>query len=183
MDVRVNADLTGLNTFGFASTAKYLCLVEDSKSLQEAILLAKQEGLPLFVLGGGSNLVLDAELEAVVVKLCDQSVVIEHESEAGVSVSVGAGKSWHEWVEESIANGWYGLENLALIPGTVGAAPVQNIGAYGVELKDCLEYLEVWDTQRDRLVKIQAAECDFGYRQSRFKYQDAGRYIILRVVF
>jgi len=183
ISLQENADLSQLNSFGFASKAQYLINVHSDEELVEALRFAEHHGLPLLVIGGGSNLILSDYLPGVVVRL--QSTGYRKVSEDGESVLVEAeaGENWHQLVEQFIGEGWSGLENLALIPGTVGAAPVQNIGAYGVEIKDRFESLTAYDRQEKVFVDLAASDCQFGYRNSVFKSTSPGRYIITRVRF
>jgi len=138
---------------------------------------------PKFVLGGGSNIILTRDMPQVVLKIEMPGMrLVEVRADAWV-VEAGAGVGWHEFVAYTLANGWPGLENLALIPGTVGAAPVQNIGAYGVELKDRFDSLDAVDLVTGRSVTLHAGVCAFGYRDSVFKHLLAGRSVITRVRF
>lgn len=135
------------------------------------------------VLGGASNVVLPPALDEPVVLMRNKGIEQVGQTTDHVLVDVAAGENWHAWVRESLARGWPGLENLALIPGTVGAAPVQNIGAYGVELKDRIEAVQVWDFEVARQRWLSLAECRFGYRDSILK-QAAGRHwLVLQVRF
>jgi UDP-N-acetylmuramate dehydrogenase len=135
------------------------------------------------VLGGGSNIILTRDMPQLVLKIEVRGMRLVAEREDAWIVEAGAGESWHEFVDYTLANGWPGLENLALIPGTVGAAPVQNIGAYGVELKDRFESLDAVDLVTGRSVTLHAGICAFGYRDSVFKHSLAGRSVITRVRF
>jgi UDP-N-acetylmuramate dehydrogenase len=134
------------------------------------------------VLGGGSNVLCATQSLGAVVRIAIKGIHLLRTEDDAYIVQVGAGEGWHDTVLHTIAHGWAGLENLALIPGWVGAAPVQNIGAYGVELCDRLHSVQAWDTQLGEMVDIAAADCGFAYRDSVFK-QSAGRYLIASVTF
>jgi len=137
----------------------------------------------LLVLGGGSNVVLPRELDGLVVRVGLPGIrLLEARPDAWI-VEAGAGVSWHDFVTTCLHQGWSGLENLALIPGTVGAAPVQNIGAYGVELKDRFLSLSAWDVARGETVEMDARACRFAYRDSFFKHESPGRWLITSVCF
>lgn len=183
INLQENADLQALNSFGFASKAQYLVNVSSDEELLEAVQYAERHDLPFLVIGGGSNLILADFLPGLVVRLSSTGYRKVSEDEHSVLLEVEAGERWHHLVEQVIDEGWSGLENLALIPGTVGAAPVQNIGAYGVELKDRFESLTAFDRQKNMFVELIAEDCCFGYRDSVFKSVCPGRYIITRVRF
>ncbi|MCV6588042.1 MAG: UDP-N-acetylmuramate dehydrogenase [Marinobacterium sp.] len=178
-----DASLTGSNTLGFSVVAEHLCQVEQLPQLQAALALAKRSAWPVLLLGGGSNLILSERLPGLVIQLNNRGISCLEQHAGQVIVDVAAGENWHDWVAYSLSQGWFGLENMALIPGTVGAAPIQNIGAYGVELKDCFHSLTAWDRQQQRQVTLYPHECDFGYRHSIFKGVAAGRYVIWTVRF
>jgi UDP-N-acetylmuramate dehydrogenase len=137
---------------------------------------------PYKVLGGGSNVLCAAQTVDAVVRIAIKGIHLLHTEDDAYIVQVGAGEGWHDTVQRTLAQGWAGLENLAFIPGWVGAAPVQNIGAYGVELCDRLHSVQAWDMQRSAMVDIPVAACGFAYRDSVFK-QSAGRYLIASVTF
>ena len=183
ISLQENADLSQLNSFGFASKAQYLINVHSDDELVEAVCFAEQHDLPLLVIGGGSNLILSDYLPGVVVRLQSAGYRKVSEDDVSVLVEAEAGENWHQLVEQFVGEGWSGLENLALIPGTVGAAPVQNIGAYGVEIKDRFESLTAYDRREKVFVDLAASDCQFGYRNSVFKSTSPGRYIITRVRF
>ena len=179
------------NTFGIAARAERLVRL---RSLEDAQALLGQPGWRpehTFILGGGSNLILTGDVDRLVLKVEIPGLRLLQASEGGWLVEAGAGESWHELVRWTLAQGWPGLENLALIPGTVGAAPVQNIGAYGVELQDRFHSLDALDLHTGQLFTLDAAQCGFGYRDSVFKHQPpagggyglAGRALIVRVRF
>lgn len=176
-----NADLTTLNSFGFSSRAEFLVDVKSEAELLEAVAFADDQNLPLLVIGGGSNLVLDDYIPGVLVQQTSGGYRVLEEDEQSVVLDVAAGQNWHQLVEQTVDAGWSGLENMALIPGTVGAAPVQNIGAYGVELKDPFVSLTAYDREERAFVEFSASQCGFGYRSSIFKSVAPGRYIITRV--
>jgi UDP-N-acetylmuramate dehydrogenase len=177
------ADLTALNTLHLPARAEALQPVEaamDLPALTEALL---QRGTPVLVLGGGSNIVFAGDFAGTVLHMRTRGIELLAHTGDTVRVAVAAGESWHDWVAHALAQGWYGLENLALIPGTVGAAPVQNIGAYGVELFEFVDRIEAWDMQSRIWLQLDAADCCPGYRDSVFKQSLAGRAIITRVTF
>jgi len=175
-------DLRTLNTLGLLSRARAYARVTHPGQLPELSALAARHGAPL-VLGGGSNLVLPPEVDALVAHMGIAGVRLLDERPDAWVVEAGAGESWHGFVAACIERGWDGLENLALIPGTVGAAPVQNIGAYGVELAERFQGLTAWNIPERRLVEMSAAECRYGYRDSLFKHEPAGRWAIVSVRF
>lgn len=175
--VEAGKNLTDLNTLGFTAFAEHFCQPESIAACQQALALAQREGWRVFPLGGGSNLILAADIGGLTLQMVNTERDYQFQADGSVLLRVSAGVSWHELVLETCQKGLFGLENLALIPGHVGAAPVQNIGAYGVELADCLvavEGVRVRDGAQ-RLLTVQ--ECAFGYRDSIFKapaYQVGG---------
>lgn len=181
--VQQQHSLTHLNSFGFQSVAEYFFEIQNSTELPDLLTYCRQLKLPLLLLGGGSNVILSDRIPGVVALMAMKGQQIEFHDLHRVLLTVAAGESWHETVKYSLEQGCFGLENLALIPGTVGAAPVQNIGAYGVELKDRLSRVEVFDTQEQVMRWLSPSECHFGYRESIFKSIEAGRFIITQVEF
>jgi UDP-N-acetylmuramate dehydrogenase len=181
-----DADLQPLNTFGLPGRARWLAEVADEADLRE--LMARPEwAMPRLILGGGSNLVLTGDFDGLVLKVAAPGRRLAGE-EAGKDgdawlVEAGAGEPWHDFVRWTLEQGRPGLENLSLIPGTVGAAPVQNIGAYGLELAERFAWAEAMDLASGEVLRLDGAACRFAYRDSLFKQEGAGRYLILRVTF
>ena len=175
--------LRGYNTFGIEAEARQF--VEIS-SIDQYISLRKSgeyAHLPHLFLGGGSNVLLTKAQEALVVKISIPGITVIKEDADNVWLKGGAGVVWDEFVQYAVNQGWSGLENLSLIPGTVGAAPMQNIGAYGAEIKDTFESLEALNLQTLALEVFDAKACAFGYRESFFKRAGKGQYLISSVTF
>ncbi len=175
--------LRGYNTFGIEAEARQfveISSIEQYVSLRKSGLHAD---LPHLFLGGGSNVLLTKPQEALVVKISIPGISVVKEDEDFVWLKAGAGVVWDELVQYSVDKGWSGLENLSLIPGTVGAAPMQNIGAYGVEIKDTFESLEALNLQTLEMEIFDAKACAFGYRESFFKRAGKGQYLISSVTF
>ncbi|MBM7060989.1 UDP-N-acetylmuramate dehydrogenase [Pseudomonas sp. UL073] len=182
LQLHENRSLKPFNTFGVDVTARLFAEAHSDAEAREALALAEQRGLPLLVIGGGSNLLLTADVEALVLRMASSGLRILSDDGDRVLVEAEAGEAWHPFVLWSLAQGLAGLENLSLIPGTVGAAPMQNIGAYGVEIKDVFAGLTALDRQDGTLRDFSLEECGFAYRDSLFK-QQPGRWLILRVRF
>ncbi|HEY9095568.1 MAG TPA: UDP-N-acetylmuramate dehydrogenase [Hydrogenophaga sp.] len=190
MLVENNVALQSLNSFGIAARAHSMVRVRSEADIR-ALLDRDEAPVPSLVLGGGSNLVITGDIKGLVVKVEVPGRQLLAETEKGWLIEAGAGERWHDFVAWTLEQGWPGLENLALIPGSVGASPVQNIGAYGVELQDRFHSLDAIDLQSGRLFTLEAAQCGFGYRDSVFKHAPsdersfglAGRAIITRVRF
>lgn len=180
----IDADLTASNTLRLPSRCRRLAVAPSEAAALEALERAADEALPVHVLGQGSNVVLPPWIEGVVLQLTMEQLesVAGEAAEPGgaVQFEIGAGHSWAGCVRELAGRGLWGIENLALIPGTVGAAPVQNIGAYGQELSTTCIGVRVLDRQRGRIETWSGAECAFGYRDSRFR-RDPERWLILAV--
>ena len=174
-----NADLTELNTFGVKSNAERLWTLDSLDDLSEFIKLYSDSRNPL-ILGGGSNVLLTKDVDGDVFHVAIKGVTYENNDEDSVFVTAMAGENWHQLVEACLKKNLYGLENLALIPGTVGAAPIQNIGAYGVELKDRLVSVQAIDLEKGEFRTFNVDECAFGYRDSLFKRQ-LGRWLIVSI--
>ena len=168
-----NVPLQPYNSFGIVARAQNLVRIEKEEDVAQALADARWSMKPRFVLGGGSNIVLTGDVRALVLKVEIMGRRLVHETPRAWIVEVGAGETWHDMVQWTLANGYPGLENLALIPGTVGGAPVQNIGAYGVELQDRFEGLDAIDLGTGRPFTLDAAQCAFGYRDSVFKHLPA----------
>ncbi len=170
------------NTLGFEVNAQYALSIQEDQEVPVAIAFAKDRSLPYQVLGGGSNVVLPKILRGLTLLMNIDFVEVLKKNEAGTLIRVGAGTQWHAFVAWTLNQGYAGLENLALIPGTVGAAPIQNIGAYGVEVKDYIDTVEAYDCKTGSWVKLSNADCQFRYRHSLFK-DDPKRYVITAVGF
>jgi UDP-N-acetylmuramate dehydrogenase len=177
-----NASLEGRNTFRVPARANLLIDVRRSEALVELFGYAMLKTQPLLVLGEGSNILFTRDWPGIVLSIAALGIrVIENDSERGI-VRVEAGENWNDFVRWSLGHGFCGLENLVMIPGTVGAAPIQNIGAYGVEVREFIEHVEAWDRSSNELVRLANSECRFGYRDSIFK-QQRDRYIVTAVEF
>ena len=178
-----DAPLQSLNTFGLSARAAWFATIETPAQLASLIARPEWKRWRRFVLGGGSNLILAGDFEGLVlhVRIPGREQVAE-DADAWL-VRAGAGEHWHDFVSWTLDRGWPGLENLALIPGTVGAAPVQNIGAYGLEMAERFHCLEAVDLATAETVVLDRAACRFDYRDSAFKREAAGRYLITAVTF
>ncbi len=181
MDIENSVDLTPLNTFGLHATADRLVRIRTEADVQCIAQRVDLACIPKSVLGGGSNVILPPRVSALVLKVEIKGRRLASESDDAWVIEVGAGENWHDVVAWTLDMGWPGLENLALIPGTTGAAPIQNIGAYGVELKDRFEALDAVDMHTGRIVRMTGQECGFGYRDSVFKRELAGRFVVSRI--
>ncbi len=178
MVIQENISLASYTTFKIGGAARFFCRVQNIDEVKQAVVFARERGLPFFVLGGGSNLLIsDGGFNGLVIK-----VEIMGKEINGQIVSAGSGEAWDKLVAYTIEHGLNGLENLSAIPGTVGAAPVQNIGAYGVEVGHLISAVHVFDTREMKEMELASRDCHFGYRNSLFKYE-RGRYIITRVDF
>ena len=176
LEIQPSYSLAGLNTLGLDVLAAYFVRVCSVADLRSALEAARAHDWPVTLLGGGSNIVLTQDLPGLTVQLALGGVEINDEH-----VTAGAGENWHDLVMQTIDAGLSGLENLALIPGSVGAAPIQNIGAYGAELSDTFESLDAIDLTSLREVTLSREACRFGYRDSLFKGEGRDRYAITRV--
>jgi len=170
MLVEKNVPLQPYNTFRIVARAHTLIRVKSEADVQAVLADPALAAAPKFVLGGGSNIVLTGDVKPVVLKVEIPGRRLVEETPRAWIVEVGGGENWHDTVRWTLEQGWPGLENMALIPGTVGAAPVQNIGAYGVELQDRFESLDAIDLQTGQTFTLNAAQCAFGYRDSVFKH-------------
>lgn len=166
-----SVDLSHSNTMALACAAGSVVELTDESQLD--VFMASYKDIisqkSLFVLSGGSNVLLPAQLDAIVLQPKMRGITLVAQTDEYVDIEVMAGENWHDLVVHTVSQGWYGLENLALIPGLTGAAPVQNIGAYGVQLEDCLEYVRAYHLPTKTWHQLSTADCEFGYRDSIFK--------------
>ncbi|TGG95585.1 UDP-N-acetylmuramate dehydrogenase [Natronospirillum operosum] len=176
-------NLGRLQTMACASVAQHAAPVRSLADLEQALAWASEHDQPVRILGQGSNVLAAEQVDGLTLINELSGLQALAWDEDSVTVAVGSGINWHWWVRFSSAQGWYGLENLALIPGTVGAAPVQNIGAYGVEVESFIEHLEAVSLHSGEMRQFARAECAFSYRDSVFKHAEAGRWFITQVVF
>ncbi len=179
MEIQQNIPLKPYNTFGIQANAKRFVTVNSVKELKEIIASEKD----LFLLGGGSNILLTKDVEKLVIHLNTKGIIVNDFDEDEVLVTAEAGENWHELVLWCVSQNYGGLENLALIPGNVGTSPIQNIGAYGVEIKDVFQQLEAIDIETGKTKIFTSADCGFGYRNSVFKNELKGKFIIVSVTF
>ena len=169
------------NTFGFQSIAEFFCSVSTEDELSEALAWAKKQKIVTTILGDGSNVVLTGDLAGLVINIAILGVELVSQNKDDLVVRVGAGENWHQLVLKTLEMGWNGLENLSLIPGCVGAAPIQNIGAYGVELSERFDSLEAMHKTTGVIRKMDISDCQFGYRESVFKKAGQDNHIITAV--
>lgn len=177
-----SADLTHLNTMRLGCTANKLIPLHNEADVEPIVTQLQANNTPLFILSGGSNIILPTQLHAHVLQPLFKDIHVISETENEVEIEVMGGENWHELVVYTVNKGWYGLENLALIPGLTGAAPVQNIGAYGVQLDDRLTYVKALHLPTLEWHTLDKQACQFDYRDSKFK-REAGQWLITRVGF
>lgn len=179
MKIQRTINLQQFNSFGVPAIATFFAAVENQADLEVALSFAETEKLPVQVLGGGSNTLFVHDFPGLLLHVANKGIDWGDRSEGGgTSIRIAAGENWHELVGSCLQKGLYGLENLALIPGTVGAAPIQNIGAYGVELADFFLDATVYDRETEKWRVMYKHDCEFAYRDSLFKGDGFGRYII-----
>lgn len=178
-----NVSLKSYNTFGVEAKSRFFTEVNTIDELKEALNFAETQSLQLLFLGGGSNILLTKDFDGLVIQLNLRGISEEHINENEVWVTAKAGENWHEFVMFCLQKNYGGLENLSLIPGNVGTSPMQNIGAYGTEIKDIFISCEVLDLENLELKTFTLDQCRFGYRDSIFKQEGKGRYVILEVTF
>ena len=181
--IRENFPLKDHNTFSISAKAKYFTEIETTEQLKEIFSSEQFKNEHKLILGGGSNLLFTKDFDGLVIKNNLKGIEKIYENNDYALLKVGAGENWHEFVLSSIKENLSGIENLSLIPGTVGAAPMQNIGAYGVEIKDVFYSLEAFDIATGEIKEFLKDECNFGYRESIFKKELKGKYIIVSVTF
>ncbi len=182
LSISYNTSLEGLNSFGIAAKTWAVATVDRWLEVESALQFASDAKRPLLVMGGGSNLLFRRNFEGVVVRIRNRGRQVIQQQQDHVWVRVAAGENWNELVLWAASQGLWGIENLALIPGHMGAAPMQNIGAYGVQLADVLLELQCFDRLEQRWRTLGRDECQFGYRSSRFKDADADRFVITECV-
>ncbi|VVP63127.1 UDP-N-acetylenolpyruvoylglucosamine reductase [Pseudomonas fluorescens] len=182
LQVLAQVSLKPFNSFGIDVRAQLFAEAHSDSDVREALTYATAHKVPLLVIGGGSNLLLTQDVQALVLRMATQGIRVLHDDGLQVVVEAEAGEAWHPFVLWTLEQGFCGLENLSLIPGTVGAAPMQNIGAYGVEIKDVFAGLTALDRHTGELRDFSLEECNFAYRDSLFKHE-TGRWLILRVRF
>jgi UDP-N-acetylmuramate dehydrogenase len=183
MDIKENISLTGYSTMRLGGTARYLADANSEDDVKELVSWAKSKNIPFMAIGSGSNIVWrDEGFNGLIIVNKLKGRLVLSEDGISVTIKVYAGEIWDEAVAKTVDNGWSGIEFLSLIPGTAGAAPVQNIGAYGAELSNVLLEVEVFDTQTEEFGSIKKENCGFAYRTSDFKTTEKGRYIITAIV-
>ena len=183
LNVQSHVSLKPYNTFGIDADARYWVDIRHEDDLQTLFNLSDFIDTPKLILGGGSNVLLCHDFEGLVVKISIPGIEVVRQDDTHVYLTVGAGVNWHELVMFCVEQGYAGLENLSLIPGTVGASPMQNIGAYGVELEQVFDSLTAVHVPTGERRTFQYADCEFGYRESVFKRELKGQYIITSVTF
>ncbi|SFW29313.1 UDP-N-acetylmuramate dehydrogenase [Cellulophaga fucicola] len=180
MNIKENISLKEYNTFGIDAKAAYFCEVTSINELKEAVSLTNYPNK--FIISGGSNMLLTKDIDALVIRIALKGIEVTKEDDKNVWLKVMAGENWHQLVLWCIEHNYGGLENMSLIPGNTGTAPIQNIGAYGVELKDNFESCQALHISSGELHNFTKEDCNFGYRDSFFKNDGKGKYIITSVV-
>ena len=183
MQIQQNISLRQYNTVGIEALSKYFAAFTTVEELTELLAFAHTQNVNRLILGGGSNILFTGNFNGIVLKNAIPGIELIKEDTNHIYVKAGAGENWHRFVEYCIGRNWAGLENLSLIPGSVGASPMQNIGAYGVELKSVFEELDAYDTTEKKVYTFSVNDCEFGYRDSIFKKRYRNRFVILDVTF
>ena len=188
MKIQEHVDSKKYSTFKIGGKFRYFVVIENKEDLPQIYAIAQKYGnwrdFPILILGGGSNIVFsDGVIDKLVVKIEIKGFEVLDETDGYVDIKVGAGENWDQFVEGAVDLGLMGIESLSLIPGTVGATPVQNVGAYGTEVKDTIVSVEAFDLKENKIVNIKNEDCKFGYRDSIFKNEAKGQYVITAVVF
>jgi UDP-N-acetylmuramate dehydrogenase len=183
MHIQANYPITHLNTFNIATNTRYYVEVNRQSDIPVLRSDLKLASMPWIIMGDGSNILFTHDVEGVVIRCSYDKIKVVKEDQDGIWLSVGAGVNWHELVEHTVKRNWWGLENLAYIPGTVGAAPVQNIGAYGAEARDTITRIQALNLYDGSRVEFRNSDCNFGYRTSIFKQEYANRLLVHRVTF
>lgn len=181
MNIIKNYPLLKLNTFGVDVNAKYFTAVNTINELIELTKTNLFKDLELLILGGGSNILFTKDFDGLVILNNIKGKEIIDQNQQSIFLKIGAGENWHQLVMYCVDNGWGGIENLSLIPGNTGTAPMQNIGAYGVEIKETFIELEALEISSGKIVKFNNSDCEFGYRESVFKNKMKNQYIILNI--
>lgn len=183
MKITSNLSLKELNTFGLDIHASHYCMIHTVDELRELIKMEQTKKLPKLVLGGGSNMLFTEDYRGLIIHNQIMGISITSETDDHVLICAGGGVNWHNFVLHCVQKGYGGIENLALIPGCVGAAPIQNIGAYGVEIKDTFYQLNAVDLTDGSIHQFAREECQFGYRDSIFKREAKNKFMIVDVTF
>lgn len=183
MNILENYSLKQLNTFGIDVLTKYFVELNSVREFQELLATESVKKFPRLILGGGSNILFTKNFTGIVLKNNIKAIELINEDEDHYYVKVGAGENWHQFVLYCVNHGYAGIENLSLIPGNVGAGPIQNIGAYGVELRDVFHQLEALHIESMQIEKFDNETCKFGYRESIFKHERKDKYVITSVTF
>jgi UDP-N-acetylmuramate dehydrogenase len=183
MQILENISLKPYNTFGIDATAKYFAELFTEDDVLSFLSTHRAAAAPILILGGGSNILFSKNFEGTVVRISTKGIEMREEDDDSVVINANAGERWDDVVKYCVDHGWGGLENLSLIPGNVGTSPVQNIGAYGVEMKDVLYSLEAINLETHEKRMFTPAECELEYRESVFKEHLKGKYMILNVTF
>jgi len=182
MEISENISLQTLHSFGCNEKANYFAKIDSIEAIEKCIQWANEKKIPYLIIGAGSNILFTKTFEGLVAKMEIMGIQKIKETASEVFLEVGAGENWHHFVSYCVQKSWGGVENLSLIPGTVGAAPIQNIGAYGVEAKDSIATVTAYDTHSSAFITLNNIDCAFGYRTSLFK-NEKNRYIISSVQF
>ncbi|MGB7498425.1 MAG: UDP-N-acetylmuramate dehydrogenase [Moheibacter sp.] len=183
MEIFENKSLKLFNTFGIEASARYFAEAYTNDEIKEIIHWAIQNNRPILLINGGSNMLLTRDWDGIAIRIDLKGIEILEENEDWTWVKVESGENWHQFVLWTLKNDFGGIENLSLIPGRAGTAPIQNIGAYGVEIKDSMTELTALEISTLKIRKFTNAECEFGYRDSVFKNEHKGKYVILDVTF
>lgn len=182
-EIKENFPLKKYNTFGIDVKARYFSMCSSIDGLTQSINIYQKEKLPLLILGGGSNVLFTGNFPGLIIQPALKGIQVVNENSRVVQLKVGAGEVWDEFVEYCVEKGWGGVENLSLIPGNVGTSPIQNIGAYGMEVKDVITEVETLEIDTLKTHRFKNADCHFGYRDSIFKKALKGKHIIIHVYF
>ena len=182
MKIQKKKNLTSLNTFKVNATADFFAEITSEQELEEALDYASARSIPFEIIGGGSNILFAQDFKGMVIRIRNKGILWDKVKDSDKQkVTASAGEDWHKFVTRCLEKNLYGLENLALIPGTVGGAPIQNIGAYGVEVEEFISSVKVFDVIEKKWISIERKNCGFDYRSSIFKTSD--RFIIFSVIF